>query len=71
MDSVLNVVQNFGFPVACCIALGLSVKYIFDIFIKKIDDIEDKHKTETDHLADAVNNNTQVIRELLNKLQED
>lgn len=71
MEAALNIIQTIGFPMACCIALAIAVKYLFDIFIKKIDDLEKAHKEETDHLSEAVNNNTSVIRELLSKLSED
>ena len=71
METALNLIQTLGFPMACCIALALSIKYLFDIFIRKIDDLEKTHKEETDHLSEAVNNNTSVIRELLSKLSED
>ena len=70
METALTIIQSIGFPMACCVALALSVKYLFDIFIRKIDDLEKTHKEETDHLSEAVNNNTSVIKELLMKLNE-
>lgn len=70
METAITLIQGLGFPIACCLALGLAVKYLFDVFIKKVDGIEELHKQETDKLADAVNNNTSVMREMLERLKE-
>ena len=70
METAITLIQGLGFPIACCLALGLAVKYLFDIFIKKIDAIEEQHRQETDKLSDAVNNNTLIMKEFISKLNE-
>ncbi len=71
METALTIVQTLGFPVAACVFLALFIKYIFDTFVKKIDEIEKEHKEETDKLSEAVTNNTLVMQTLLNKLTEE
>lgn len=57
VNVVVQIIQSVGFPIVCCGAL-------FWYMIKQ----RDIHKDETDKLTQALNNNTQAINELKNKL---
>ena len=57
MDSFVQIVSTVGFPIACCIAMGLFVKYVIDI-----------SREERKELTDAINNNTLIIQRLYDKL---
>lgn len=53
-DQVLQLISNYAFPIVCCVAL----------FWKSNQD-EERHKEESAKFAEAVNNNTQAMRELI------
>lgn len=57
VQAIVQVVQSVGFPIVGCGAL-------FWYMIKQ----RDVHKEETDKLTQALNNNTQAIIELKDKL---
>ena len=54
---LLNLIGNYAFPIVCCCAL-----------FWKMNKDETLHKEESDKFAEAVNNNTQVLTKLLDKL---
>lgn len=82
MEEVVTLIQNFGFPIACTVALFIMLK-----------NEQKEHKEETQKLTDtisdlkmsfanaineqksdmvsAINNNTLVIQKLLDRLDAD
>lgn len=60
INTATQVIANLGFPIAACAAM-----------FWKLNRDEERHREETEKLADAVNNNTQVINNLLTKLDEE
>ena len=56
-SAFIDFVKELGFPIACVIALFWQNTKITE-----------NHKQETEKLAEALNNNTQAILELKNKL---
>lgn len=57
VDVFTTIISNVGFPIACVIAM-------FHMWNKE----REAHKEETDRLAEAINNNTVVMQQVLNKL---
>ncbi len=57
VDVLTTIISNVGFPIACVIAM-------FYMWNKE----REAHKEETDRLAEAINNNTVVMQQVLNKL---
>jgi hypothetical protein len=57
VDVLTTIISNVGFPIACVIAM-------FYMWNKE----REAHKEETDRLAEAINNNTIVMQQVLNKL---
>ena len=60
MDAIVSLFSNLAVPVACLVAT-------FYLWNKERED----HKTEQKELTTAVNNNTQVIQRLVDKLDKD
>lgn len=54
---LLNLIGNYAFPIVCCCAL-----------FWKLNKDESLHKEESDKFAEAVNNNTQVLTKLLDRM---
>ena len=65
MDQILNLLGQYAFPIAACIAMGWYVKYSHDYFRKDYMDIMTKHKEEMDTITAAVRNNTEAINSLI------
>ena len=57
VDVLTTIISNVGFPIACVIAM-------FYMWNKE----REAHKEETDRLTEAINNNTVVMQQVLNKL---
>lgn len=57
VDVLTTIISNVGFPIACVIAM-------FYMWNKE----REAHKEEADRLAEAINNNTVVMQQVLNKL---
>lgn len=58
VQDILNIITTVGFPICVCL---ISFWYIYK---------QDKqHKEETDKLAAALNNNTLVMQQLIDKLE--
>lgn len=65
LDQILNLLGQYAFPIAACIAMGWYVKYSHDYFRKDYMDIMTKHKEEMDTITAAVRNNTEAINSLI------
>lgn len=57
VDVLTTIISNVGFPIACVIAM-------FYMWNRE----REAHKEETNRLAEAINNNTVVMQQVLNKL---
>ena len=57
VDEVMNIITTVGFPIAVCL-----------ICFWYINKMQEQHKAETDKLAEALNNNTLVMQQLVDKL---
>lgn len=82
LDSIIQVVQSLGFPIAVAVACGLYVKYRDDknddkitsmqtAFLEEMAAERADHKTEVNGVTQAINNNTLVIQKLYDKLAEE
>lgn len=57
MENIINLINTAGFPVVmCCVLLCYVNKLI------------DAHRKEVDELTEAINNNTNVINILLERM---
>ena len=58
VDVLTTIISNMGFPIAC--VLGM-----FYMWNKE----REEHKKEAEKLTEAINNNTLVMQQVLNKLE--
>ena len=56
-NAIITTIQAVGFPIAACVALYLHIIHQ-----------DADHKEEVNQLRDAINNNTQVMQRLLDRL---
>ena len=59
VQNITTVITTVGFPIAVCL-----------ILFWYINKIQEQHKAETDKLAEALNNNTLVMQQLVGKLSQ-
>lgn len=57
LNSILQAVSNYGFPIVCV--------FVLFIYVNKLDE---RHQAETKALSDALNNNTLALTKLASKL---
>lgn len=68
MNDIANIISTVGFPIASFLISAYFIKYSYDKQIEKdklTDEREDKHWQEISKLTAAVNNNTEVLRDLV------
>lgn len=58
VNIITQIISNLGFPIACVVAM-------FWMLNKE----RDAHKAETAELSKAIENNTQVMTQVLDKLE--
>lgn len=68
MDNLATLISTVGFPIVSFLISAFFIKYTFDaqmIKDKECNDREEKHWEEISKLTQAVNNNTEVLRDLV------
>ena len=65
MDSVIQVIQSLGFPIACVVAMF----WMWQVEVKSHDsEMEKMHsalETQTKEMTDALNKNTVVLEKIM------
>ena len=73
MADIVTIVNTVGFPVACYLISAWFIKYSYDRQLEKdriADERSDKHWEAISQLTTAVNNNTEVLRDLVKNQME-
>ncbi len=68
MTDIASIVSTVGFPIASFLISAWFIKYSYDKQLeqnKLADEREDRHWEEISKLTTAVNNNTEVLRDLV------
>lgn len=70
MTEIANIVSTVGFPIASFLISAWFIKYSYDKQIEKdklSDERSEKHWLEISRLTEAVNNNTETLREIVSR----
>ena len=73
MNELANIIATIGFPIVSFLISAYFIKYCYDKQLDKdkvADEREDKHWEEISKLTNAVNNNTEVLRDLVKSNME-
>lgn len=70
VDTIVQIVQSVGFPIAMCIAMGAYVKYTEDKSREERLEMQTQHAEEMDSVKTALDNNTLALQELVEKLNK-
>lgn len=68
MDAIIQLINGVGFPIAACIAMGAYVMYTKKAEIKRTEDADEKTEQTLGEVKAAVENNTTVIKMLVDIL---
>lgn len=68
MDVLLQMIGSYGFPICMCLLMYKSMNENTERHEKAMKDLNNKHKEETSELTEAINNNTNVMNLLIEKL---
>lgn len=68
MDAIIQLINGVGFPIAACIAMGAYVMYAKKAEIKRTEDADKKTEQTLGEVKAAVENNTTVIKMLVDIL---
>lgn len=68
MDAIIQVINGVGFPIAACIAMGAYVMFTKKAEIKRTEDADKKTEQTLGEVKAAVENNTTVIKMLVDVL---
>lgn len=64
VETVIQLINGVGFPIAACIAMGAYVMYTKKAEIKRTEDADEKTEKTLGEVKAAIENNTTVIKML-------
>ena len=68
VDTVIQLINGVGFPIAACIAMGAYVMYTKKAEIKRTEDADANTEKTLGEVKSAIENNTSVIKMLVDIL---
>lgn len=68
VETVIQLINGAGFPIAACIAMGAYVMYTKKAEIKRTEDADEKTEKTLGEVKAAIENNTTVIKMLVDIL---
>lgn len=52
METISNIIQQMGFPIACCVFLGFFVKQLNDQYREDVKALSEKHEANTRQISE-------------------
>lgn len=82
LQAVLDTIGTVGFPIAVCLILmwyifktteshKAEVKNLTTTYEKQVQELIDKHQQECTELSNALNNNTIVMKQILERMRKE
>lgn len=68
VDTVIQLINGVGFPIAACIAMGAYVMYTKKAEIKRTEDADANTEKTLSEVKSAIENNTTVVKMLVDIL---
>lgn len=66
----VQLISSVGFPIVACLGMGWYVKYQTDNYREEVRDMQKEHKEEIGRITEALNNNTEALTKLADKLDD-
>lgn len=68
VETVIQLINGVGFPIAACVAMGAYVMYTKKAEIKRTEDADERTEKTLGEVKAAIENNTTVIKMLVDIL---
>lgn len=69
-ETIIQIVQTVGFPIAMCVAMGGYVKYTEDKSREERIKLQAQHAEEMNTVKAALNNNTLALQKLVDEFNK-
>lgn len=69
MEAVTEIIKSFGFPVACCLMLAWYCKYLWDVYVKSVNSMQDRYDAMLKEHHDIITNNTVALQALTAQIE--
>lgn len=70
VETIVQIVQTVGFPIAMCVAMGGYVKYTEDKSREERIELQAQHTEEMNSVKAALNNNTLALQKLVDEFNK-
>lgn len=70
VETIIQIVQSVGFPIAMCVAMGSYVKYTEDKSREERIELQTQHAEEMASVKAALNNNTLALQKLVDEFNK-
>lgn len=70
VETIVQIVQSVGFPIAMCVAMGAYVKYTEDKSREERVEFQAQHVEEMESVKTALNNNTLALQKLVDEFNK-
>lgn len=70
VETIVQIVQSVGFPIAMCVAMGGYVKYTEDKSREERIELQAQHAEEMESVKAALNNNTLALQKLVDEFNK-
>ena len=70
LNVIMTMISTIGFPICCCIFLGVYFSKIQENYRQDIKEMQTLHKAESDKMTEALNNNTLALQRLVDKMED-
>ena len=67
----IQLISSVGFPIVACLGMGWYVKYQTDSYKEEVKEMRKEHKEEIGKMSEALNNNTEALIKLTDKLDKE
>ena len=71
MQVIIEAVKTIGISAVFVLIMAYFVKYMFDKFMKMVDDLNSRHNVQIAQLTEVINNNTIAIQKLSDRIESD
>lgn len=68
---IITMIGSLGFPIVACIFIAIFFSKTQDNYRADIKEMQMTHKTETDKMTEAINNNNLLLQRILDRLDEE
>lgn len=68
---IITMIGSLGFPIVACIFIAIFFSRTQDNYRADIKEMQMQHKTETDKMTEAINNNNLLLQRILDRLDKE